>query len=76
MRVAECPRPSLSVSDWAAISKNRGPVPTFLTAIDTIHQTPRALVESNVGDELMSVTMNANFPSTTSPPIPAGAEVL
>ena len=58
-----------------AISKNRGSVPTFLTAIDTIHQTPRALVESNVGELLMSVAMNANFPSMTSCPIPADAEV-
>jgi hypothetical protein len=58
------------------MSKNRGSVPTFLTAIDTIHQTPRALVEPNVGEELMSVTMNANFPSTTSRPRPADAEVL
>jgi hypothetical protein len=56
--------------------ENRGSVPTFLTAIDTIHQTPRALVDPNVGVELMSVTMNANFPSTTSRPIPAGAEVV
>lgn len=58
------------------MSKNRGSVPTFLTAIDTIHQTPRALVEPNVGEELMSVTMKANFPSTTSRPSPADAEVL
>ena len=58
------------------MSKGRGRVPTFLTAIDTIDQTPRALVGPNVGEVLMSVTMNANFPSTTSCPIPADAEVV
>jgi hypothetical protein len=58
------------------MSKSRGSVPRFLIAMDTINQTPRALVESNVGELLMSVTMNANFPSMTSCPNPGDAGVL